>query len=143
FGLGKATDIDSVVIRWPRGNVQVLKNLAIDQYHKITESSGTAVAGRPAQLPAAIGLAQNYPNPFNPETRIEYTLPATSEVLLEVFNMTGQKVATLVNENQAAGLHSASWRGCDDSNHLLPSGVYWYKLSMTKSTLTKKMLFIR
>jgi len=143
FGLGKATSIDSVVIRWPRGNVQVLKNLAIDQYHKITESSGTAVFGRPAQLPAAFALAQNYPNPFNPETRIEYTLSATGAVLLEVYNLAGQRVAVLVDDVQAAGTHSVSWRGEDDGNQPLPSGLYAYRLSAGSMTCSKKMLFVR
>jgi len=143
FGLGKATDIDSVVIRWPRGNVQVLKNLAIDQYHKITESSGTAVFGRPAQLPAAFALAQNYPNPFNPETRIDFTLPATGAVLLEVYNLAGRRVAVLVDGVQAAGTHSVSWRGMDDRNQPLPSGLYVYRLSAGSMTCSKKMLFVR
>ncbi|NLP11421.1 T9SS type A sorting domain-containing protein [bacterium] len=143
FGIGQTTGIDSLVIRWPRGDVEVFKNLAINKYHKITELAGTGVQTQPVQTPEQFHLAQNYPNPFNPETRIEYTLPATSEVLLEVFNMTGQKVATLVNENQAAGLHAIQWRGADEMEHILPSGLYLYKLSTPQASLTKKMLFVR
>ena len=143
FGIGQATRIDSLVIRWPRGDVEVFKNLAINQYHKITELAGANAVERVVEKPATMKLAQNYPNPFNPETRIEYTLESPSQVRLEVSNMTGQKVAKLVNENQSAGLHSVQWRGCDDSNNLLPSGIYLYKLSTSQTTLTKKMLFVR
>ncbi len=143
FGIGQATSIDSLVIRWPRGDVEVFKNLAINKYHKITELAGTGVQRQPVQTPAQFHLAQNYPNPFNPETRIEYTLPTTSQVLLEVFNMTGQRVATLVNGNQAAGVHSMQWRGTDAMEHILPSGLYLYKLSTSHGCLTKKMLFVR
>ncbi len=143
FGIGQATSIDSVVIRWPLGNVEVLKNLAINKYHKITESGGTEVLEFKPIKPIVFDLAQNYPNPFNPETRIEYTLPAFSRVLLEVFSMSGQRVAILVNGNQAAGVHSIRWRGTDGMEHILPSGLYLYKLSTPQGTLTKKMLFVR
>ena len=143
FGIGKATSIDSVVIRWPRGDVEVLKNLAINQYHKIVELAGTGVQERNAEQPATFVLAQNFPNPFNPETRIEYTLPAKTAVLLQVFNISGQKIATLVKDIQTAGIHSVQWRGCDEANHLLPSGIYLYKLSTSRTAMTKKMSFIR
>jgi enediyne biosynthesis protein E4 len=143
FGIGHATGIDSLVIRWPLGNIEVLKNLAINQYHKITESGGTGVKEHDAEIPTSINLAQNYPNPFNPETRIEYTLPGRTHVLLEVFNVSGQRLATLTNDMQGAGTYSVQWKGCDDSNRLLPTGMYWYKLSTDQLTLTKKMLFVR
>ena len=143
FGIGKATSIDSVVIRWPLGNVQVLKNLAINQYHKITESTGTGVAGQSVHVPLAFELAQNYPNPFNPETRIDYTLPTSGAVLLEVYNLAGQRVSVLVDAVQSAGTHSVRWRGLDDQNQPLPSGLYAYRLSAGGMTYTKKMLFVR
>jgi len=143
FGIGQATSIDSVVIRWPLGNVQVLKDLAIDQYHKITESVDTGVKNHSTHSPAEFSLAQNFPNPFNPATTIEYTLPSAGPVRLEVFTLSGQKVATLVNGLQTTGAYSIQWRGCDDTNRPLPSGVYWYRLVMDKSALTKKMLLVR
>ncbi|HPN35452.1 MAG TPA: FG-GAP-like repeat-containing protein [bacterium] len=143
FGIGQATNIDSLVIRWPRGDVEVFKNLAINQYHKITELAGTRVLERGVEKPTTFQLAQNYPNPFNPETRIEYSLPMRSEVLLEVLNLNGQKIVTLVDGMQGAGMHSVQWRGCDYANRILPSGVYLYKLSTPQGVFTKKMLFVR
>ncbi|NLP09327.1 T9SS type A sorting domain-containing protein [bacterium] len=143
FGIGKTTRIDSVVIRWPLGNVEVLKDLAINQYHKITESSGTGVSAHPALVPQVFNLAQNYPNPFNPETRIDYTLPTAGTVLLEIYNVTGQRVAVLVDAVQTAGMHSVRWHGSDDRNQPLPSGLYTYRLSAGSMTSTRKMLYVR
>ena len=73
-------------------------------------------------LPAAYALNQNYPNPFNPSTVIAYALPSDSRVTLDVFNLLGQKVATLVNGQQTAGTHHVSWAPS------LASGVYFYRI---------------
>ena len=99
--------------------------------------------GRSSGVPRAYALDQNYPNPFNPSTRIEYALPSRSKVSLEVFNLLGEKVATLVDGEAGAGMHSADWAPA------VSSGMYFYRL--TASSLTdqasftqvRKMLFIK
>ncbi len=93
---------------------------------------------RDNDLPSKIALKQNYPNPFNPTTTIEYTLNETSDVTLEVFNMTGQRVAVLENGSRSAGTHTISF---DASS--LASGVYMYRLQAGNTVLTRKMTLIK
>ncbi len=90
------------------------------------------------QIPSAFVLHQNYPNPFNPKTMINYQLPMTSEVQLSIFNLLGQKVATLVDKNQNAGTYQVEW----DAN-TFASGVYYYRLDTGDFTNVKKMILIR
>lgn len=89
-------------------------------------------------LPLTFQLNQNYPNPFNPGTTIAYTLPSATHVTLDVFNILGQRVATLVNEDQAVGAHVATW---DASRHA--SGVYLYRITTGAATETRKMLLLK
>ncbi len=89
-------------------------------------------------LPNEISLYQNYPNPFNPATTIEYDLPKTAEVTLEVFDILGQKVDLLVNSKQEAGHYDVIWDGKDYS-----SGIYFYRIKAGDFTETKKMLLLR
>jgi len=81
------------------------------------------------QLPKEFSLSQNYPNPFNPVTSIRYALPVKSVVKLELFNILGQRVQTLVNEERPAGYHLVQWNGVDESGNSLGSGVYFVRIS--------------
>ena len=83
-------------------------------------------------------LLQNYPNPFNPSTTIEYILPQEANVSLEIYNIIGQKIVTLVNERQSAGHKKITW----DAGSVA-SGIYLYKLKTEKYEETRKMFLIR
>ncbi len=88
-------------------------------------------------------LDQNYPNPFNPETTIRYYLPQNEFVMLEIYNIQGQKIKTLVNAKQTAGQHRIRWNGLTDSGLKTASGVYFYKLSAGEFMAIKKMILLR
>ncbi|HKJ30830.1 MAG TPA: T9SS type A sorting domain-containing protein, partial [Balneolales bacterium] len=81
---------------------------------------------------------QNYPNPFNPTTRIAFDVPKKSEVSLKVYDMLGRKVATLVNQDKAAGHYTLNF----DAQHL-SSGVYIYRLQVGNKVISKKMTLIK
>jgi len=98
-----------------------------------------------SNLPNDFSLQQNYPNPFNPSTLISYSLPGIGKhhVSLKIYNLLGQKVKTLVNSHQAAGVHCISWDGKDNSGQAVTSGIYFYQLKAGIFTQTKKMSFLR
>lgn len=94
-------------------------------------------------LPSAYKLSQNYPNPFNPSTKISFSLERTEKVQLSVFNVLGQKIATLANDVFGAGDHTIEWNGRDDAGKLVTSGVYFYKLETPAFSQTKKMVLTK
>ena len=94
-------------------------------------------------LPKSYQLFQNYPNPFNTETFIQYQLPATGDVELIIYNVTGQGVRILIKGQKNAGYHHIKWDGNDDKGIQVPSGLYLYQLRATEFIQTKKMLFLK
>ncbi len=89
-------------------------------------------------FPGNLSLAQNYPNPFNPETRIGFTIPQRGKVLVKVYSLLGEEVATLVNEELEAGEFSTVFNG----QHFA-SGIYYYTLTVGANTVSKKMLLVK
>ncbi len=95
-------------------------------------------AEEPVVIPTKVGLDQNYPNPFNPSTMIKFAIPQQSHVSLEVFNLIGERVATLVNEIKPAGYHEVSFGAAK-----IASGLYIYRMSTGDMTIVKKMTLVR
>ncbi len=88
-------------------------------------------------------LAGNYPNPFNPETTIVFSLADNGIVSIDIFNVKGQRVRSLINDHFDSGRHSIFWNGTDDNGRSVASGIYYYRMKSSKYTSTKKMILMK
>jgi hypothetical protein len=119
-------------------------NLANSDYWGLLTMSSTLITsvdtkGNGSSIPAAFALNQNYPNPFNPSTTISYALPREAKVSLVIFNVLGQKVATLVDARQDAGQHQIAWNARN-----VTSGVYFLQMKADdKSVGTRKLMLLK
>ncbi|RPI16577.1 MAG: T9SS C-terminal target domain-containing protein [Ignavibacteriae bacterium] len=139
FGLGNATIIDSVIIKWPSGVIDKYTNVGVNQFVTAIEGQGMVEAKNiSSQIPGKFMLNQNYPNPFNPKTIINYQLPMSSDVKLKIYDVVGREVDVLINQKQNAGTYEVEWNA---SNY--PGGVYFYKIFTNDFSETKKMVLIK
>jgi hypothetical protein len=143
--LSQAITYCDYLIDDPDGGHELAKDIC-----DVINNGGTVAAGlipldiediayrRSVSQPYSFSLLQNYPNPFNPTTEISFSLPNASDVKLEVYNVMGQKVTTLLNRHLEAGHHSVVWDGSDAA-----SGVYLYHLQAGDIVDTKKMVLLK
>jgi hypothetical protein len=104
----------------------------------------TDVTKQPNEIPTEYNLSQNYPNPFNPSTLINFDLPKQSVVTLEIYDVLGQKVKTLVNgETMDPGYYKITWNGTNQYGSTVSSGIYFYRIVADKFTSLKKMMFLK
>jgi hypothetical protein len=96
-----------------------------------------------APLPKEFNLAQNFPNPFNPETSIRFDVPKLTYMTLEVYNILGQKVRTLLQQQIEPGYHVMLWDGNNDQGMKVSSGIYYYRISSAEFSSTKKMALLK
>jgi len=94
-------------------------------------------------IPTVYSLNQNFPNPFNPTTTIEYSIPEAGNVNLVIYNLAGQKVRTLINENQPASFKKIVWDGRNDMGESVGAGIYFYKLVSGNFSKIQKMTLIK
>jgi hypothetical protein len=107
---------------------------------------GTEVRSTPANVttPAlALSLGPNVPNPFNASTRISFTLARSTRVVLQVYDVRGARVATLVDDARPEGQHSVEWNGVDEQGRRVASGTYFCKLTAGKETVSQKLSILR
>jgi hypothetical protein len=102
-----------------------------------------AAGSNPTQVPTSYALNQNYPNPFNPSTEISFALSADSHVRLSVYNVLGQQVRTLIDEDMTAGNKSITWDGRSDNGSPAASGIYFYRIQANDFVDTRKMTLLK
>jgi hypothetical protein len=115
-------------------------NLTNENPPDLVTPSGVA---QDPNVPLSYALDQNYPNPFNPSTMITYSVPQKVSVRIDIYNILGQRVSSLVNQEQVAGTHSLVWNGHDNRNIQVSSGVYFLKMQAGSFSDIKKMLLMK
>ena len=96
-----------------------------------------------ARLPISYSLNQNYPNPFNSSTVLRYSVAKAARVRLDVFDILGRRVRTLVEEFQSAGTHDVTWDGRDAVGRAAASGTYFYRLTTGEYSESRKMILLK
>lgn len=132
IGVGQGTNALSSLT-----NLKTILSLPNDLPTDIDENAGVD------NIPECFNLAQNYPNPFNPSTTIEYSLPVASRVNITVYNVLGRRVKTLLDRPVSAGPHHVVWNGTDRSEHLVSSGIYFYRITAGDFVRTRKMILLK
>ncbi len=115
--------------------------------YKIEPRGDSDIAANPVGVhdPVAskLGMAQNMPNPFNPKTTIAFTLPSPQDVTIDVFDVAGRRVVTLVDDNLGAGQHFVEWTGRDSDGQKVASGIYFYRMNAGEQEFSKKMVLLK
>ena len=94
-------------------------------------------------VPVGYKLHQNYPNPFNPVTTISFSLNKADYVTIDIYNIKGEKIKSLLNEHLGATQHNIVWNGKNDAGEPVSSGIYFYKIKAGKFNAVKKMVLIK
>ena len=103
----------------------------------------TGIDNESQNVPKTVQLSQNYPNPFNPTTVINYALPSRQKVEISVYNMLGQKVRSLLNDEMNAGMHQVEWDGKNSLGNQVATGIYIYQLVADGVRINKKMMLLK
>jgi len=144
FGLSQTTIIDSIVIKWPSGIKDVVKNCEVNRTLNLSEGYGNK------EIPIRSKLLHNFPNPFNDHTTINYKIKgnphdkkSSYKVNIKIFNILGQEVINLVDENKYSGEYSINWHGTDKFGQTLASGIYLIRLHTEGYYEQSKLLLLK
>ncbi|MFI5211794.1 MAG: T9SS type A sorting domain-containing protein, partial [Ignavibacteria bacterium] len=139
FGIGTASTVDSMVIRWTNGAVDRSFNIQGNGRYTAIEGSGViGIEPISGEIPVNYRLSQNYPNPFNPATKISFSIPNSEFVQLSVFDILGREVSVILSQNLKAGSYAADFNASS-----LTSGIYFYRLTAGNYTETRKMTLVK
>ena len=111
-------------------------NFFLDNVSVIDQDASDVETPESRPVPETFRLEQNFPNPFNMTTIIPYQIKYNADVTLDIYNMQGRHIKTLINGFHESGSYTTQWNGTDNENHIVPSGVYLYRLSWSKDNKT-------
>jgi hypothetical protein len=138
--LGSAGTVAELKLRMTDATAQ----MSIDGEATLNENGAAALGSvQVRQVPTEFALRQNYPNPFNPTTQIAFSLPEDARVLLEVYDVAGRLVQTLMSRDQAAGVYRVQWDGRNQAGQPVASGIYLYRLQAGSSMETRTMMLLK
>lgn len=138
---GESTKIAFAVLG--DGSLTLLQDAALQAKLKYSEILTGVDETTDLPLPDRLVLEQNYPNPFNAATTIVFALPRSGHIKISIFNILGERVKTLVNDNYFAGQHKVIWDGVDERNKPVATGIYFYQIIFDEITITKNMLLLK
>lgn len=105
--------------------------------------SDTSIITQDEVVPQPLKLKQNFSNPFKSSTTIRYHLPIPSHIVLQIYDVEGRKIKTIVNGQQDAGNHTVKWDGCDEAGRHVASGTYFYEIRAGDATQNRKMIMLK
>ncbi len=138
-GIGNASAVDSVIVRWPgaAGVTETFTDLRVNAVNTVRGGRST-IAGK------ADGVRlEAYPNPFSASLTITYTLPANADVRLAIYSVTGEQICLLADRKEDAGKHVVSWSGTDAKGERLPQGTYIYRLAVDGAEMHGRAILAR
>ncbi|HET9233159.1 MAG TPA: FG-GAP-like repeat-containing protein, partial [Candidatus Eisenbacteria bacterium] len=142
FGLGSASQADSILVWWPSGLIQRHFGIFADRRLTLIELEPVAI-DEPTFPRPTLSFSAPAPNPVRGATRFEFTLPRDTRVRLRLFGLDGREVATLLDDMQPAGTHSIAWSGVDRAGRRVASGIYLVRLEAAGSLRTHKIVLLR
>ena len=148
FGLGDATTIDRLTVKWPLGLEQQFTNIAANRTIAITEGSDeirevvTSIQSSTDSQPGNYSL-QSYPNPVQIGAHIEINLPQREHVRVEIYDILGKKVRSIAQEQLSAGNHTLRWEAVDDAGQRLVNGVYFIRVQTNTTHFSKAILVVK
>jgi enediyne biosynthesis protein E4 len=142
FGLADHVIVDEVTIKWPSGREDIVRNLAVNQTHVITESTGKLAPNGDLQIWKP-ELTSIVPNPIHDKVQIDYALPNSMKVKLEVYDIKGRLITQILDKDIDSGRHSLTWDGKTTDNVLIPNGIYYLRFEADNVKTSHKVVMIR